>query len=152
MNERFDNETQCELSYELLYLLKWLVEHEGPILKKLVQRAVAQGLTLHRPDNDSALTATLDAQAQYSIVELLDMLDEFLQQAVEQENMRQAQVQNLIPAISKVDATVYDTNAMKDSIDKTTTQMRMHPEKNARELLMKELLKNWKPHKEVTSN
>lgn len=152
MNERFDNETQCELSYELLYLLKWLVEYEGPTLKKLVQRAVAQGLTLHRTDNDSALTATLDAQAQYSIVELLDMLDEFLQQAVEEDNMRQAHVQNLIPAICKVDTTLYGSNAMKDSIDKATMQIRQHPEKNARELLMKELLKNWKPHKEASSN
>lgn len=147
MNEKFEQETQCELSYELLYLLKWLVEHESSALKKLVQRAVARGLKNQCNQHDSPLSTTADAQAQHSIIELLDLLDYFLEDALAQENMRQAQVQNLIPAINKIDSEAYDSTTMRYSIDKATTQIEQHPEENARNLLFKEILKNWKPHK-----
>ncbi|MGB8467858.1 MAG: hypothetical protein WCE21_02550 [Candidatus Babeliales bacterium] len=151
MNEKFEQETQCELSYELLYLLKWLVTYEEAALKKLVQRAVAHGLKDHY-NQDYQLNTHADAQAQYGIVELLDMLDAFLHEALTQENMRQARIQNLLPAINKIDSTAYDIDTMRESIDKATTQIVQHPEKNAREVLLKEILKNWKPHKQTNAH
>lgn len=138
MNNQFDFETQCELSYELLSLLGWLATHEVATLKKLVGRAIAHGFKYPSThDKEAQSTSSL----YYSIVDFLDILEKILHDTLNEETLRQAQQHNLLPTLHKIDMQLCDTSMMNASVEKS---MDDGEEADARERLLKELLKQYK--------
>ena len=72
-----DNAQQLTLSYELLYLLQWLIENEPDRLKRLIEKALVSGLRedLHflQKNTDSH---TANEEMHYSIVDFLALLED----------------------------------------------------------------------------
>jgi len=140
----FDNEnTQFELSYEFLALLKWLVEHEPEQIRKIVARAVRHGFKegMERP-------TTVDAEfVQSSIVDFLELLDALLLEAVQEQRLKKALNQNLMTAIDQIDAKACDKSIVETSLDKASEKIDSLPNKNPKDILCAELLKRWKPVK-----
>ena len=146
-NNTFDPENQCELSYELLYLLKWLADHEEATLKKIITRAVQQGFKHKMVNADSTTEELSDESIQHSIVDFLDLLDTLLHESFNEQSIKTAQQRNLMPAINKIDSNICDSITVQSSLDRTTAHLEHHPDANAKELLFREILKRWKPNK-----
>jgi hypothetical protein len=144
-NNSFDPENQCELSYELLYLLKWLADHEEGTLKKIIARAVQQGFKHKIVNTDSTIDEFTNEGIQHSIVDFLDLLDILLHDSLNEQSIKTAQQQNLMPDINKIDSNICDSNTVQTSLDKTSAHLENYPNANAKELLYKEILKRWKP-------
>lgn len=150
MQQPYDN--QLELSYELLYLLAWLSHYEVPALKKMIDRAVKQGLKQEYFDIDPAISDFEFGAAQMSIVDFFAVLEELLIESINEDNIKKITQANLTPTLEKIDGTAYDTEMVQYSVEKATAKMAHKPEANPREILLKELLKRWKPQKKPVVN
>ncbi len=148
----FDPENQCELSYELLYLLKWLFDHESVTLKKLIDRAVKQGFKQEIHNADVILEKIASEEIQNSIVDFLDLLDTLLHESLNEHSLKKAQQINLMPSVNKIDSNICDRDTVQWSLEKATSHIEKHPEINPKELLFKEILRRWKPSKKKHLN
>lgn len=156
MNQKLNkhsHDNQLELSYELLYLLAWLCQYEVPALKKMIDRAVKHGLKHEYFDVDPAV---MDAESynniQMSIVDFFALLEGLLMEAINDEAMNQTTQSDLTPMVEKIDSAAWDTATMQHSLEKTSQKMAHRPEANPKEILLKELLKRWKPQKKSAMN
>jgi phage terminase small subunit len=142
--KKYDLDEQCELSLELLVLLRWLCEHEIEALKKLVDKAVKEGFKgaiATEFNNNQQLSSSIH----HSILDFLDIVDTLLAESMTEHSLKTAQQKNLLPALHQVDTKSYDTGSLQHSLDKTITYLEDHPNTNPKEHLYKELLKRWKP-------
>jgi hypothetical protein len=157
-NDSSNNNNQFVISYELLCLLRWLTEHDAERLKKIISRAVVIGLKdellkmehffdKHKKDMPEA-EHNLE-EIQYSIVEFFGLLEALLIESLNEHAVQQAVEKNLMPAIDHIDATVCDNDTVRTSIEKATSKSEWNSKENAQEILFKELLKRWKPQKNV---
>lgn len=147
------HDNQLELSYELLYLLAWLCQYEVPALKKIITRAVKHGLKHEYFDIDPAI---MDAESQnniqMSIVDFFAVLEGLLMEAISDENINNVTQADLRPMVEKIDTAACDSETVMHTLEKTTAKMANKPESNPQEILMKELLRRWKPQKKSAMN
>ena len=141
-----DNNTQFVLSYELLALLRWLVEHDAEKLKKLIVKALASGLKddVLRARQGRTEEQTLD-EIQHGILDFFGLLEVLLHEAMSESAVQTAMQKNLMPAIEQIDSAICDDATLRSSLEKVTSKIELNPDENAKELLFKELLKRWKP-------
>lgn len=142
---------QFVISYELLYLLQWIVEHGSHELKMLVGKALAAGLR-ERMHNTDTETPHVIEEMQDSIVDFFSLLEGLLLETINEQAMLKAQEKNLMPALEHIDSTMCDTATVRSSLEKATTKMTKNPNANAQQLLFEELLKRWKPNKKAMMN
>lgn len=152
MNQAFDNDNnQFIISYELLQFFKWLLENEQETLKKLMARALRNGL-------HEKLYAHLAGQEdteqdlQQNIVDFFALLEALLYDLVNENEVEKVVQRNLIPAINNIDSTACDTNTLAVSAAKATSLWENNPQKDPKDILCKELLKRWKPSKKISVN
>ena len=158
-NNSFSNDnTQFVLSFELLYLLRWLVEHDAEKLKKLVSKALAAGLKEEISEarelkkNNATNEEHLIEDIQHSIIEFFGILETLLVETLnEQEDQRIIQ-RNLMPEIDQIDTTFCDDTIVRTSIEKATAKLEHNSKQNPKELLLKELLRLWKPANKNSMN
>lgn len=141
---------QFVISYELLHLLEWIVEHGSQELKQLVGKALAAGLRerMHHADSEVHVAEEM----QDSIVDFFGLLEELMIETINERAILKAHEKNLMPALDHIDSTVCDTATVRSSLEKATTKMSKNPNANAQQLLFEELLKRWKPNKKATMN
>jgi hypothetical protein len=139
---------QFVISYELLMLLEWLIDHEHESLRALIKRAVDQGFPGHGVRHMRGNPEDL----QQNIVEFFDLLDSMLGQVVSEDEAENALQRSLVPAINNIDSTMYDSGAFMTSVAKATAAAGRAKGVSAKEVLCKELLKRWKPHKKANMN
>lgn len=146
-NDGFSNESNSQfvLSYELLSLFRWLVTHDAEQLKKIIGHALASGLhtEINNIDRIEHLPELEDVQL--NIVDFFGMLEELLVESLDEHIEQKAREQNLIPAIDHIDSTVCDDETIRNSLEKTTSKMKLNPQANPKKTLFEELLKQWKP-------
>lgn len=147
----FSEDTQFSLSYELLGLLRWLTIHDQERLKKILTRALETGL---HDELKKSVASTKgigsDQDVQNSIIDFLGLLETMLFEAMNEHTVKRAIQKNLMPAIDQIDTTVCDDATLRFSVEKATATHNMH--ENPKELLLKELLKRWKPSKKTILN
>ncbi len=141
-----DNNTQFVLSYEILCLLRWLVEHDPEKLKKLVAKAVASGLLDEIHEAREAQSDEQMEDIQYSILEFFSLLDVLIAQSINEQTVQRAMEKNLMPAIDQIDSNICDDETVRSSVEKATAKAGHNSKENPKDLLFKELLKRWKPH------
>jgi hypothetical protein len=148
----FSHDTQFTLSYELLCLLRWLATHDQDRLKKIIARALDTGLHEELKKN-TANTRDIgsDQDVQNSIVDFLGLLEVTLFDAMNEHTVKRALQKNLMPAIDQIDTSICDNATVRFSVEKalSTTQS---GQETPKELLLKELLKRWKPNKKTILN
>lgn len=141
-----NNNTQFVLSYEILCLLRWLVEHDAQKLHKLVSKAVASGLLDEIHKAREAQSEEQMEEIQYSILEFFSLLDVLITQSANEQTVQRAMQKNLMPAIDQIDSNVCDDETVRSSVEKVTSKAEHNTKENPKDLLFKELLKRWKPH------
>lgn len=154
-NNSFNNDTQNQfvLSYELLCLLQWLVENDAPKLKKMITKALASGLKqeIRKSDTQSSDNHMLE-EIQQSIIEFLGLLEILLIEALTEDASKQALEKNLVPTLDQIDGSVFDGATVRSSVERATAKSENNPKANPKELLLQELLKQWKPTKKMSLN
>lgn len=157
MNNKISNEnnTQLIISYELLYLLQWIIEHDKNRLKKIIKKALEKGLrsTLQNEETQKLKkSSTLIDEMHYSIIDFFELMEELLTESMKEHVEKKAKEKNLMPAIGQIDSSVCDDATMRFSIEKATSKIEHNPNINPKEQLLKELLKQWDPHNKNAVN
>ncbi len=144
-----DNSSQFVLSFELLTLLAWLIEHDADKLQKIVDKALGSGLKqkLRRSDELEQDNEGMADQARYNIVEFFGLLETLLSTALSKDTIKCAAEQNLLSTIDQIDSTACDIETLRGSIEKTTTKLQSQPSANPQQVLFEEILRSWKPGK-----
>ncbi len=151
-NSSSKNNAQFVLSYELLVLLRWLVDHNADALKKIVDHAICAGLQ----DELKKVEKTEDTEylhdIQHSITDFLTVLETLLIEVVSERIKKKTQYKDLAPALGKIDGTICDKATVNFSIEEATSKLENNPNANPKELLFKELLRRWKPSDKKMKN
>lgn len=147
MNNDLEN-GHCVISYRLLRLLQWIIEHDQEGLKKLISQAVKNGLPLHA-EKVMKKNDTLDLELQQSIIDYFSLLEILIGEvAHEYENAYDLQ-RKLVPSLERVDTNFCDAATVASSLESITSkQLSPLKEKDViKQVVFKELLKRWKPVK-----
>lgn len=148
--EHDSHNNQFIVSYELLALLRWLIDHDVDKLKKIIAKAFTAGLK----DEVQRLQANPEMpieEIHYTIIEFLGIIDLLLVEQNQENMVQRAREQKLLPAIEHIDSTVFDDEIVRTSLEKATATAGKTNE-HAKTVLYKELLKRWKPSKNMEIN
>jgi len=140
------NSDQLVLSYELLQLLEWLIEHEAESLKKIVKRALSKGLSKKLKSRELPNAGVI----QGSVIDFLELLEILLFESNHEVSVSDVIRKNLMPAIDHIDTSNFNAATVESSAAIASVKKEKNPSENAEELLFKELLKRWKPKKKLT--
>lgn len=144
------NDNQCTLSYELLIVLQWLIDHEAPRLKKLLLKGLACGLK-EQLEQHEEYSHNID-DMQDSIVEFFGLLETLLAESMNEQTMQQALERNLLPALDHIDSTVCDDATVRFSVERATSKNTVSGDEKPQDVLFRELLRHWKPHNKKELN
>lgn len=151
-NDNFLQEgTQFVLSYELLCLLRWLIDNHPHQLQQLITKALSTGLyskiqnQIHNPMSEQSL-AHDNELVQQSIVDFCAHLEVMLHEQINVLLKQRAREQDLLTTVDHIDGEACDPDTVRESIEKVTAKNRVPKDHDAKELLYKEILKRWKPH------
>lgn len=144
---------QFVISHELLCLLRWLVEYDAERLKKVISRSLSRGLKdqlnhLHRINDEQALE-----EAQLNILEFFGMLEVLLAESLEEQTVQNAIEKGLMPAIEHIDPSACDNEAVSYGLERANAKIaRRTSGEKPQDILLREILKNWKPSKKQSAN
>lgn len=144
------NDNQCTLSYELLIVLQWLIDHEAPRLKKMILKGLANGLA-DQLQRQEAAPQNVD-EMHDSIIEFFALLENILIEASNEQTMQQVLEKNLLPALDQIDSSICDDATVRFSIERATAKSTRKTGETAQQVLFRELLRNWKPHNKKELN
>jgi len=147
-----DEESQLVLSYELLTLLHWLATRNPDALKRLISHAFDSGLQQELHSTTYHATQISSDDMHEIVSEFFGTLEVMLMEKVDEQAQARARVNKLAPMIERIDTANCGDDTLLDSIKNANTQLERNPHANARELLMKELLRQWKPRNKKTSH
>jgi len=148
------DEDHFMVSYELLQILQWFLEHEQEALKDLLAYALSNGLQgelerVARIKNNQHDLHPLKG----SIVDFFSLIEALVYEIKHEQDTQQVTQRALVPMIDKIDrAHCADQSAMKISIAKATAAAQNIRGSNPKEVLCKELLKRWKPSKKMAAH
>jgi hypothetical protein len=140
-------DNQFAISYELLQLLEWLLEHEQEALKKLIAKALVQGLY----EKAHIRTTTSPEELQQTVVDFFNVMEQTLYELMNQHEVQNLLQKSSMPFLDHLDTTLYTPATMQQSVAKAITASK-NKGKSAQEILFKELLKRWKPHKKLSTH
>jgi len=145
-----ETDEQFVISYELICLLKWLAEHEGPYLKRIINKALSSGLHKRLHKGEASDLFNLE-DAQQSIIDFFCLLENIMLNSLNEQAVKHAVQKNLIPALEHIDSTVCDDAMIRFSIERASVKGNNSKE-SPQELFFKEILKRWKPSKKNILN
>lgn len=147
-----NNNNQLTISYELLYLMQWILENKPEQLKKIITQALQRGFQEEMTANLKTTEPADNEELKYSVVDFLNLLDDLLQEALNEQTIKKITEKKLMPALNQIDNTACATSLIKFSLEKASSRFETNPQENPQELLFKELLKRWKPNKKAALN
>ena len=142
-----ENDDQFIVSYELLYILQWLMTYEKEAFTHLVHKAFAQGS--QATQNLEVVNQTEEAEyLQNSVIDFFSFLEEEVEQACENESMKHIMQQNLLKTLDHIDPKLFDPAIIKASMVATAEKVRPQHNHQAKDYFLKQLLKKWTPKKD----
>lgn len=144
-------DNQFVISYELLALLLWIIEHEDETLSNLVKKAFASGLKDKMPQNIQINDAHLLEEAQQAIIDFFSIMESHMIESMHEQSVQKAIAKNLLPSIDQIDTAVCDDETVRLSVE-NTTNMPTNSNETPKETLCRELLRNWNPQKNKVVN
>lgn len=142
-----ENEDQFIVSYELLYILQWLITYEKQALAEIVHKAFIQGSqTSHEYE-----THDHQEEAEYlqtSVIDFFSFLEDEVENVAQAESMKHIMQKNLIKTLDHIDPKIFDPAIIKASMMATAEKVRPQRNHQAKDLFLKELLRKWTPKKD----
>lgn len=151
MNKINTESTQLTVSYELLLLLNWIIVHEKDRFKKIIHKSLKTGLLveLEKTNRTNVSNDILINRLQGNVADFFNLLELLLHDAVSESLEKTACQKKLMDTIDHIDAAVCDTETVRSSIQEISAVLNENPAANAKELLLKEVLKRWKPSNKI---
>lgn len=147
-----ENYSQFTISYELLCLLRWLIEHNTEDMKNMITYAIQMGLNRELQKIDTTNLNLATSGMRDTIGDFVKVLELLLLEAMDDEMMRKAKLKKLMTDINKIDTNLCDSDTVRISLEKTTNSLDKNPDANPRDQLYKEILKQWQPDKKKIYN
>jgi len=143
---------QFVISHELLCMFRWLIEHDADRLKRVISRALNHGLreklnNLQQSNDEQALE-----EAQFNILEFFSMLEMLLAESLEEHAVKNAVEKGLMPAIDHIDPSACANEVVHYGLERANAKMARKTSEKPQDILLKEILKNWKPTKKQSAN
>lgn len=141
-----DIDEQFAISYEILCLLRWLVDNEPEKIKKMISRAANRGLKekMNHIQNLSEKEALADAHE--NMIEFFSTLEAMLEDTIDEQTTKTAFAYHLLPALAHIDSQACGNNLIRESLDKIDRK-RNNDHQKPQDILLQEILKQWKPSK-----
>lgn len=155
MNDNFSHESNSHLalSLQLLHLLKWLVEHDDGALKAVIEKAFVQGAYRDiKRTNYAELDPAHIEEMHHSVLDFFNVLECYLEETYHQHTRRTARQTVLQATIDHIDTNVIDDENVLSSVESATSRIEQNPQRNAKQMLYEELLKQWEPEAGTTYN
>lgn len=148
------NETQHHfmVSYELLELLEWLIEHESDAMKKLIVKSLRNGLQekiMHRAMSNSS---TNTEELYSSITDFFLLMEALLAETNTEDAAAQALQRHEVPAVNSVDIRQCGADVVALSAAKASSLARGNATEATKSAFCRELIKRWKPQKKTTAH
>jgi hypothetical protein len=146
-----ENDDQFIVSYELLYILQWLMMYEKEAFKHLVHKAFIQGS--QSPERQDTYDQFEEAEyLQSSVVDFFSFLEEEVENVSQAESIKYIMQQNLLKTLDHIDPKIFDPAIIKASMMATAEKVNSQRNHLAKDLFLKELLKKWTPKKDKSKN
>lgn len=142
---------QFVLSFELLQLIEWLIEHQPDELKRLIQKSLAQGLSSNILQAEEILETYTAEDMQNTVIDFFSLTEVLLLESINEQNANYQHTQ-FHNTITQIDQSSCDSETVSSSVEKASAQIEKNSKQNAQAILFKELLKNWNPDKEAEKN
>ena len=143
---------QFTLSYELLFLMEWLLEHEQETLKIFMQQCFKNGLKEHLKNMNADSQQRTAEMMHYNIIDFLGLIETIMYEVQYEETLKHKIQKKLMPALDHIDVQECDSQTVMQSLEQTSSQLEYNPKINPEQLLFKELLRCWKPTKKAIKN
>jgi hypothetical protein len=147
MNKINTDTTQLTVSYELLLLLNWIITHEKDRFKKIIHKSLKTGLLieLEKTNRINDANSAVAHRLECNVADFFNLLELMLHDAVSEALEKTVSQKKLMDTIDHIDATVCDTETVRSSIQEISATLNENPTANAKEMLLKEVLRRWKP-------
>ena len=149
VNDLFDlQENQLIVSAELLYLLQWIVDNESSAIKKIIARSLKKGLKKQLLEVRQKKENNIPAEDIHnSIVEFLGSLEILLSESMDEDSTKRVLQKLMVPSIENIDSSICNNDVVSYSLEEASSKVEEDPNLNPKDVLFKEILKNWNPHK-----
>lgn len=138
---------QFVISYELLYLLHWLVKYEEIELSKLIHKSFLKGIKEKTDSDDMLSDIQLSEDMQNSIVDFFNFMEQEIADIADEESTKSMNT-DVIKALDHLDPKQLDLKTIKSTISKKTSLLKPQTRGSSKKNFLKELLRQWKPKKE----
>lgn len=151
--------SSLSLSFELIYLMGWLLKNDQAKLKQLVVEAVEQGFIEEVDAMSDADYLLLSDQMQSTVEQFMDYLEEVITESVQGADVNNGLFQGLVPVLKKFDTDSVDQKTVSLAMQQTKKKLSYKKkqgdklnalavtESEANNILFERLLKNWNPSK-----
>lgn len=142
-----ENDDQFIVSYELLYILQWLMVYEKETFTHLVHKAFIQGSQETNIHNNGDQMEEAE-YLQNSVIDFFSFLEQEVENVAESEAMKHIMQKNLLKTLDHIDPKIFDPAIIKASM--MATAEKLNPQRNhqAKDFFLKQLLKKWHPKKD----
>ncbi len=142
-----ENDDQFIVSYELLYILQWLLLYEKEAFAKIIHSAFIKG---SQASNTKVIYDQIEEaeQLQTSVVDFFSFLERHVEHISEIESIKHIMETNVVKTLDHIDPKLFDPTTIKESMMIAAEKIDNQRKSQAKELFLKELLKKWHPKKE----
>jgi len=116
-------ENQLLVSFELICLIKWILENEDEKIKKIIIRALNSGLQEELNKKTILSKEAILDDIQCVLFDFFDMMEALLMESVGEQAVKRVIEKNLMPAIDRIDSSVCDDETVRFSIEKTASKL-----------------------------
>lgn len=147
-HETMLHDEQFVISYELLYVLHWLLKYEKTELSNLITQAFVKGYEEKLKEQDMYSKIQYSDDMQHSIVNFFNFLEHQIAAMNDTQTHKTVLHHNIIKTLDQIDPMRFDYDTIKSTVMATADKMKPKNQDDAKNLFLKELLKQWNPKKE----
>lgn len=127
--------------------------YQTDALKKLIDKAVAHNFKQDLRSSNDITTTAMNSEEQMGneLTEFFIVLDSLLANALDKQLVTRAKQNKLMLTADHIDSS-FDEATIRSCLEKTIRKMEKFDTTQSTELLLKELLKHWKPNQKSVIN
>ena len=153
--------TSLSLSFELIYLMGWLLKNEKKMLNALIKHAIKKGLAQDIKSLNPTDFSQVSDKLYNVILDFLLYLEDSLAKNLDNIQLDTKTEDAILPSVKKIDLENLDLSTIKLSMQQAKSQLNNLEaiadndqafEEDAKKLLFEQILKNWMPTKNESLN
>lgn len=139
------------LSFELLYLMEWLLKHDKKRLEVLIKHALDNGLAEELETIEISNKDKINELFQKTFLGFISFLENALHECIEKTESRQQIRNTVMSSLAKLNLSSVDSSTLLASLKQAELELKSDTSHSrSKEILLQKILKNWNPeNKEV---